>query len=222
MDVGNRGCCALAASLIKLVVDYKPQARINLLYGNRSAGVQQIKISDRTVNLNIVNYRLSPKARLGEHLFWILFLAVLQRITPSRRGRDMIVKSNHWLRCLRQADFVGEIRGGDSFSDIYGLRRFLIGIAPCIIAILMDKKLVMLPQTYGPFNSRLSRLLARFILKRAHMLYSRDYESVNVVRQLLGANGRDRQIRVCPDVAFVLGATLPEKPKIEPPDRCCE
>lgn len=166
MDVGNRGCCALAASLIKLVVDYKPQARINLLYGNRSAGVQQIKISDRTVNLNIVNYRLSPKARLGEHLFWILFLAVLQRITPSRRGRDMIVKSNHWLRCLRQADFVGEIRGGDSFSDIYGLRRFLIGIAPCIIAILMDKKLVMLPQTYGPFNSRLSRLLARFILKR--------------------------------------------------------
>ncbi|MBA7468871.1 hypothetical protein ES707_04127 [subsurface metagenome] len=120
------------------------------------------------------------------------------------------------MRTLHYADFVGEIRGGDSFSDIYGLRTFLIGIVPCVIAILMRKDLILLPQTYGPYKSRLAKIFARFVIRRAKQVFSRDNESVELVRDLLGPNGREKDVCVCPDVAFVLDPVLPDKIDIQP------
>jgi polysaccharide pyruvyl transferase WcaK-like protein len=217
LDVGNLGCCALTASFIKLVVDTRPNAMIYLLYANRTNGVQSLDVSGRTVEVNIVNYRLSPKARLSEHLFWILLLALVQRITPIRSVRNAIIQSNRWLRTLHNADFVGEIRGGDSFSDIYGLRRFLIGIIPCVITILMRKNLILLPQTYGPYSSILAKHAARFVMMRAAKLYSRDKDSIDVVRNLLGKKGEHKTVRFCPDLAFILESALPARPDIQPP-----
>jgi len=216
LDVGNRGCRALAASLIKLVTDCNPKARIYLLYGNRTSGIQRLKVSGRTVKVNIVNFRLSPRARVSEHLFWIMFLACVQRVISIRSIRNKLVRSNRWLKTLEDADFIGEIRGGDSFSDIYGLRRFLLGIMPSTIVILMRKKLVLLPQTYGPFKSRIARLIARFILLRSDQILTRAAESVALVRNLLGPRGEHKVPRFCPDVAFVLESALPEKPDIQP------
>lgn len=216
LDVGNQGCCALAASFIKLVLECRPNAKIYLLYANRTNGVQSLDVSGRTVHLDIVNYRLSPKARLGEHLFWIFLLALIQRIIPITSVRNVIIRSNRWLRTLDKADFVGEIRGGDSFSDIYGLRKFLIGTIPCIIAIMMRKDLILLPQTYGPYSSALARRAARFVMMRAAKLYSRDENSLKVIRNLLGEKGKHKTVRFCPDVAFTLEAALPEEPDIQP------
>lgn len=216
LDVGNRGCRALAASLIKLVIDCNPKARIYLLYGNRTSGIQSLKVSGRTVKVNIVNFRLSPRARISEHLFWILFIACVQRIILIRSIRNKLVRSNQWLKTLEDAHFIGEIRGGDSFSDIYGLRRFLLGIIPSIIVILMRKKLVLLPQTYGPFKSRIARLIARFIMLRSNQIMARATESITLVRNLLGPRGKHKVPRFCPDVAFVLESALPEKPDIQP------
>ncbi|MFA5238861.1 MAG: polysaccharide pyruvyl transferase family protein [Phycisphaerae bacterium] len=216
LDVGNLGCRALTASFIKLVSDLKPNARINLLYGNRTNGVQSLEVSGKTVNVDIVNFRLSPKARISEHLFWILLLALLHRIIPGGFIRNVIIRSNRWLRTLDKADFVGEIRGGDSFSDIYGLCNFLLGIVPCIIVILMQKELVLLPQTYGPFKSKIARVAARFILLRAHRIFARDKEGIELVRSLLGRRGKDKIIGFCPDIAFVLEATRPKEADIQP------
>lgn len=216
LDMSNQGCSALTASLVKLLTDSKPNARINLLYGSRSGGVRNLTVSGRAVKVNVVNCRLSPKAKINEHLFWILFLAILQRVVLIRSVRRRIIESNRWLRTLHTADFVGEIRGGDSFSDIYGLRKFLIGIIPCMIAILMRKEIVLLPQTYGPFNSRFAKLVARFIVRRAARLYSRDKDSIEVVHDLLGEKGKHKTVQICPDVAFVLESVLPEEPDIQP------
>lgn len=216
LDTGNLGCSALTASFIKLVTDSKPNARLNLLYANRTNGVQSLKVSGRTVHLDIVNYRLSPRAKINEHVFWILFLAILQRVVPIRSVRRRIIRSNRWLRTLDKADFVGEIRGGDSFSDIYGLRRFFLGIIPCLIAVLMRKKLVLLPQTYGPFKSRIAKAIAGFIMLRAHRIFARDRESMELARKLLGCKSKDKIIEFCPDIAFTLEASLPERLDIEP------
>lgn len=216
LDVGNRGCRALAASFVKLVLECRPNAKIYLLYGNRTNGVQTLELSDRTIEVNIVNCRLSPKAKINEHVFWILFLAILQRVVPIRSIRRRIIESNRWLRTLESAHFVGEIRGGDSFSDIYGLRRFLLGIIPCLVAVLMRKELVLLPQTYGPFKSRTARAIARFILFRAHRIFARDTESMELVRELLGRKSKNKIIAFCPDLAFTLEAALPEEPDIQP------
>ena len=216
LDVGNQGCCALAASFIKLVTDTKPNAKIYLLYANRTNGIQCLEVSGKIVEVNIVNFRLSPKARISENLFWILLLALAQRIISIKSIRDKIIQSNRWLRTLNGANFVGEIRGGDSFSDIYGLRRFLIGTIPSIIAILMRKKLVLLPQTFGPFKWTLSKHVARLVMTRASQLFSRDADSIELVWDMLGEKGKHKDVQLCPDVAFVLEPILPDKPDIQP------
>lgn len=217
LDVGNRGCRALAASFIKLALKNRPKARLNLLYGNREGGKRRVQIAGESVELNIVNCRLSPKARISEHCLWILLLACIQRILPIGRVRDKIVRSNRWLSTLKEADFVGEIRGGDSFSDIYGMKRFVIGLLPCAVAILMRKKLVLLPQTYGPFKSNLAKRIAKFVLLRSHRVFSRDTESIEVIRQVLGPGGSRKAVDFCPDIAFYLEPVLSSEPNIHPP-----
>ncbi len=218
LDVGNMGCRALASSLVKLFNQTIPNCEITLLYGHNIPSIKNVRVSqDEIVKVRVINCRLSPKAHLYEHLFWILFLAVLHRFLPIKPFSRRIVKSNPWLKSIMRADFVGDINGGDSFSDIYGLSNFLNGIVPCIIAILLRKPIILLPQTYGPFNHYLSRKIARFIIRHANQIYSRDYDGINIVNTLLGENAKYRSVNFCPDVAFSLEPIRPAKISIAPP-----
>ncbi len=114
-----------------------------------------------------------------------------------------------------QIDIVADITGGDSFSDIYGMRRFSIGFLRKWLVLLFNKDLVMLPQTYGPFRRSLARVMARYVLKRAKLIYSRDRAGVEYVNSLLNNRGGGK-VRFVPDVAFVLDARKPEHIDIEP------
>ncbi len=216
LDTNNMGVSALTASLIKLILDIDPNALLYLLIGNRSSKPQKLKVSGKIVNVNVVNYRLSPKAQLQEHLFWIFLKAVLWRILPFRLIRKRIINTNLWLKTLLKADFVGDIWKGDSFSDIYGLKWFLIESIPRIIAALLHKKIVFLPQTYGPFKSYISRKIAHFILVRSKSIYSRDKESIKTVKKLLGKKECRTNIYFCHDLAFTLDSTIPKEVTIQP------
>jgi polysaccharide pyruvyl transferase WcaK-like protein len=213
----NMGVSALAASLIKLVLDVNPTAEISLLIGNRSSAPQCILIKDKIVSVNVVNYRFSFKSPLNKHLLWIFFLATLQAIAPFESWRRKIIKSNLWLNILNNSDFVGDIRGGDSFSDIYGLQRFIKGIIPISIAILLKKNIVLLPQTYGPYSSFVSKKISKIIFKAAKLIYARDKASAKLVQEMLVETGYVNKIKFCPDVAFTLDVIDPEIISIGPP-----
>ena len=218
LDVGNMGCRALSVSLIKLLLDSDPNARIVLMYGNRTAGEREVRLkTGKTVRIPLVNFRLSPKAHLHEHLIWILFLALVYRFLPVSALRGRILASNPWLRHLAQADLVGDIRGGDSFADIYGIRRFLLGNAPAFAAILLRKPLIFLPQTFGPYRSWLARAIARFTLKHSPRVFSRDRAGVDVIKKILGEVEASKRVRFCPDVAFSLEPIEPARMEVEPP-----
>jgi colanic acid/amylovoran biosynthesis protein len=151
------------------------------------------------MEVEIRNCRMSPRSAPSEHLFVILGLALLYRLRiqdPARRNR--------WLHSLLTAELIGEVRGGDSFSDIYGLRRFVEGCLPLLSAALMRCPYVMLPQTYGPFRSRIARELAAFLLRSATTILTRDRNCESTVLQLCG-----RAPKFCPDVAFTLDAMEP-------------
>ncbi len=215
LDVGNRGCRALASSCIRIILRRYPDARIYLLYANRTGGTIPLKVDNVEHPIEIVNCRFSPRSRPGEQILWILFLAILQKIVfiPSLRRR--IIRSNRFLRTLWECDVVGEIRGGDSFSDIYGFRWLVFGLFPTLACILLRKDLVMLPQTYGPFKARASRFVARRILHHSHLIYSRDRESMNLIETL--RTRKDSLVKFCPDMAFVLESQKPPVEDIQPP-----
>jgi polysaccharide pyruvyl transferase WcaK-like protein len=109
---------------------------------------------------------------------------------------------------------VGDIRGGDSFSDIYGVRSFLIRSLPVLSVIWVRGSVVLFPQTYGPFSHAPARFVARYILRHASRILSRDRASIQTVTDLIGPTTR---IGFCPDVAFALEPRPHPQPQIEPP-----
>lgn len=214
-ETGNMGVSALAHSLVKLFISVRPEAHISFFVGAHTTKRQQVKLSDRAIEVDIVNHRMSPKSQLKEHLLWIFLLALVQRICPAFRAK--IVESNPALKTFDKADLVGDIRGGDSFSDIYGVHGFVMGSLPSVIAILMGKKLILFPQTYGPYRTKTARLLARWILSHAKLILSRDKEGLDIVRTMLETTNRNKHAEFCPDVAFALDPVPVERPDIRPP-----
>jgi len=217
MDTGNRGVSALAASVLKIIRTFKPEAEISFFIGNRFSRPQDVQLLKSTVQVKVVNYRLSPKARLHKHLFWIFLIACLQRFVSIKSVREKIIKTNPFLHAMHQSDFVGDISGGDSFSDIYGIKRLIVRSMPKVIALLLNKKLVLLPQTYGPFSSKFAKYIAQYILSRAALILSRDKESIKVIQRLTGDRELKPKVIFCPDVAFVLDSIIPDSVNIQPP-----
>lgn len=106
-----------------------------------------------------------------------------------------------------------DITGGDSFSDLYGMRRLIFGFLRKWLVLLSGTDLVLLPQTYGPFRRRLSRAMARFVLARAAAVYARDEKSLEEIRKLMGRRKMRAVPQLCPDVAFTLSARRPDSPQ---------
>ncbi len=99
---------------------------------------------------------------------------------------------------MKTCDLIFDFTAGDSFSDIYGFVRFTKS-AILKLYINSKTKLILGPQTYGPFNSYLSKILARKIIKNSYCCLSRDHLSREYVYNLT-----KRDIIETIDVAFSL------------------
>jgi colanic acid/amylovoran biosynthesis protein len=216
-DTGNQGVSALAASLVGILSSLKPDARLSFFIGGKHMKKEEKIIGKRTIKYEIVNYRLSPKASLKEHIFFIFFMALIQRVLPLETLKMRIISRIPALKTINEANWVGDIRGGDSFSDIYGLSGFLMGSIPDAIVFLMKNRLVYLPQTYGPYRSPISKIVAKRLLSRSETILTRDKEGMDVVKELLRDCPQKIKIQFCPDVAFSMEGVVPNKPAIEPP-----
>ncbi|MEM9342243.1 MAG: polysaccharide pyruvyl transferase family protein [Pseudomonadota bacterium] len=85
---------------------------------------------------------------------------------------------------LKRADIVFDIGGGDSFTDIYGAKRFLTVWGTKFRTRLVGKPLVLSPQTVGPFESGWSRALARNAMNGAKLVVTRDAPSTGFVKDM--------------------------------------
>ncbi|MCC7374087.1 MAG: polysaccharide pyruvyl transferase family protein [Verrucomicrobiales bacterium] len=214
LGTGNRGVSALGASLIHLVSSTTPGAEPVLVIGSRSPGPFEAIAQGRRTPVTTINHRLSPKSPPGKQILLIALLAVLHRILPGKGLKRWLASTNEWVNTVANARFVGEICGGDSFSDIYGFQRFFFRSLPTILVILIRGEIVLFPQTYGPFKTRIAQGIAGWIVRRASMALARDKVSLEVARSLGATPDRSK---FCPDVAFTLPIERPENPAIEPP-----
>ena len=204
---GNRGVLALGASLVNLCCGNTANTEITLLLGNRDHAPASFRVDSRPRPIPVVNCPLSPKSRLREHLLWIVMMAILYRCIPIPLLRRIISRHAPWIHAIEDSVWVGDVRGGDSFSDIYGLHRFLLGFLMAWTVILVKGSMVQFPQTYGPYNHWLSRSLARYLLVRSSVILARDTASRDLAQDLVG---RKKQVQLSPDVAFSLESVQPE------------
>ena len=162
----------------------------------------------------VVNCRLSPRSHPCEHLSWIFLMSVVYRLVPVAAVRAAITRSTPWIRTVAGANFVGDVRGGDSFSDIYGLRGFVVGFLMAWSVLLVKGTMVQFPQTYGPYKSVVARRLAGFLLRRSSVIIARDKQSRKIAQDLVAPG---QEVQISPDVAFSLEAVPPERIELDPP-----
>lgn len=77
----------------------------------------------------------------------------------------------------RKYDYVFDIGEGDSFADIYGLKRFFFSSITKYMAIKNGALLILAPQTIGPFKNRMLARFAKYLMNRSHSIYVRDFKS---------------------------------------------
>src|SRR5690606_23090207 len=89
-------------------------------------------------------------------------------------GRQSITSPSGFWREVGEVDCVLDIGAGDSFADIYGLKRFFFLWITKAMAILRRTPLVLSPQTIGPFSKAGYRSAASFVMKRSEIVVARD------------------------------------------------
>lgn len=214
VDCGNRGVQALGTALMGLCMEVVPNARPVLLIGHNRHEVTRFRLDRGVQQVPVVPARLSPRANPRDHLLWIVLASLAYRLVPLAGFRGLLKKCFPWIREAAHALVVGDIRGGDSFSDIYGMGRFLTGFLMAWSVVLVRGGIVQFPQTYGPYKSGLDRLLAGYLLRRSQVIMARDRVSLKVAQELVGGG---REVLLCPDVAFVLKAERPKAVALDPP-----
>lgn len=214
-ETGNLGVSALAESSIKVILERWPAAEVILLGSGRKPGERQLKINDRELHIKTVPIRFCKNVFLANHFLVLLCYAFLFKVFRWQYFKNFCGRHNTCLKEIIETNIVADITGGDSFSDIYGMPRFVLGFLRKWLMLFYGKPLVMLPQTYGPFKRPLSKAMAKHILKHASLVYSRDRAGVEYVNKLLN-DSENGKVKFAPDVAFVLDYDKPKQLDIKP------
>lgn len=142
--------------------------------------------------------------------------------TPYIPGTDIPIRCigihykafSFWKEIKREfkaCDYIFDFTMGDSFSDIYGVKRFVLDALVKTVAIKSGTPYILGPQTYGPYKRILVKKWAKWIMNKAAFIYTRDEQSKKLAAELTG-----RDVFLTTDVAFALPY---EKKIIGTPDK---
>lgn len=211
LSTGNLGVSALAVSTMKLVITKWPGAVIYLLGVGYKPETKIIEINKTTITISNIPVRYSSNILNNYHIL-TLFLKTIKATLFKKLGVDFNENENddNLFSIIYRSDYILDITGGDSFSDIYGLTRFFKSSLLKLLISINKKKVVLMPQTYGPFKHKIAEFLAKVIIKRSTLVYSRDYDGIKYLKEIINKKKFHENICFSPDVAFILDVKKPE------------
>lgn len=98
--------------------------------------------------------------------------------------KSLLLKAPQFVSKVKKCDFVLDISEGDSFSDIYGEKRFLMHSLSKAMVLAVNRPLILSPQTIGPFDKKVNRLFASALMRRCEKVFARDGQSMDYLRKL--------------------------------------
>lgn len=208
-ETSNMGVNALSESSIKCIFSHWPDAEVILRTSEHGAPLK-FTFNGQEFDVKKRNPWFSKNVFKPNNVYTLLMVAILLKIMPFSGLKKKLKARNSYINDIMEADLVVDITAGDSFSDIYGMRVFRRHCLFKWLFILYNIPLILLPQTYGPFSSRISQWVARYILKRTAAIYSRDLSGVESIKKLLGKTAEQSIIKFIPDVAFILDPKKPD------------
>lgn len=187
---GNRGCLALSYCAIYMIdyickkngIDYKLYLTDTQL---KKSSEHTIQINNTTITFYTCNYPIAYT--------WKSLLISISKFRETLRS---------W-RIFKNVDVVFDIGQGDSFSDIYGRKRFEMIDKIHKTARFFRKPYILLPQTIGPFDNRKIKKEADKTISKAFSVMARDKISYDYVVN----NTSQVNVKEYIDVAFFLPYT---------------
>jgi colanic acid/amylovoran biosynthesis protein len=214
-ETDNMGLGALTAGTIQCIRHQIPGVHVFLMDYSRKPTVRTVRIDGEDLAVPLLNIRYSKKLFLSNNIPILILFALLLRLIPVQSWRRRVACMNRCMRAITDADLFVSVAGGDSFSDIYGFGRLLYVTLPQWLVLLAGKRLILMPQTLGPFKSYMAKVIARSIVSRAEIVYSRDRSGIEETRTLLGHSSPSANIRFCCDVGMLLEPVRPAKLRID-------
>ena len=175
VKTANKGCEALFYSFMDILSEVAVERNIPLTVYAHIAWPRNVElpfISKEWANITLVISRIG--------------------LRKSKLRASMI-------KLIEKSDVCFDFTEGDSFTDMYGMRRFVNLTLVKTIVIRHCRRFVLGPQTHGPFESWVVKMWAKWVYKHSFAIYSRDEDSVQVVKRL----GRNDVVAVM-DVAMAL------------------
>lgn len=207
LDTGNYGVNALAEGSIKCLLQKWPEAEFVFLASGRTYKVSVLSIGQKEYDIPNLPIRFCRNVFLKNHYLVLLLNGLFLRLVKSRQLKMLAAKRNPFIKEILSLDRVADITGGDSFTDLYGTRRFIQGGLVKYLWLLYGKPVYFLPQTYGPFGRQWVKRSARYLLAKASAILCRDQSGYEAVRGMFRAKPAvQERITLVPDVAFVLDA----------------
>lgn len=204
-DTGNQGVSALCRSAVA---------------GIRSRGFDRIAVADHGRGARRAFWWIGGE-EAGVDLFGLTNNRRLWRgdclRTVSALAR-LGGLGNSAARRILGSRAVLDVSGGDSFTDLYGEKRFQAMCRSKRLALDNGRPLILLPQTLGPFRDPQRKAEAVDILRRATAVWVRDQRSFDFLKDELGADFDPARHHLGVDMAVLLPETVPAKPL---PDEIC-
>ena len=195
-DTPNMGVTALFMSVVTSLSRYFDS--VEFIVFDNGLGRRYDSVNDELGNsipLILFGARGGYRLYRPENLHTMLILSRLGKLGS---------RLNEGIRLIDSCQAVLDISGGDSFSDIYGVKRFNNINIPKIIATNREKNLFLLPQTYGPYKDPKVQALAKKSVDNAAMSWARDENSFAILKYLLGKSFVSEAHLSGVDVAFLL------------------
>ena len=163
----NMGCCALTFSLIRLLENI---------------------VDERDCNVEYVIFERWPDEKKIEELCELLAISK-NKVSSAKSIRFSKIyrldQFKEFLKEIEKCDYAIDITQGDSFTDIYGIKRFFAFSFDKLMVQHKKVPLILGPQTYGPFQKGISKKIARRIINHSHCVFSRDNYSIEYLEKQL-------------------------------------
>ncbi len=197
-DTGNQGVSALCHSVVAGL--YKRGA-VKVTVADHGRGFRHADWGYASVNL--VGLTHNRRFWRGDNL------------RTAHAMTRLGVRLSAPARAVVRSRAVLDISGGDSFTDIYGRKRFQAMALTKRMALDAGIPLVLLPQKLGPFREPETEAEAVAILRKAYAVWVRDVQSYKFLQDQLGSAFDPRRHRLGVDVAVAL-------PQVDPGILPCE
>lgn len=193
----NLGDEAIMQQTITLLKKKYPGSNITLMANHPESWkvVQNVNITPSLIHYiqNIDNV-IVKLWRLIQISFDVLF----QRRERWFRYKDDELREIYFL--INDADLVLSAGGGNFYANTFIGRDFILNVFLLMISGLLNKTIIMLPQSFGPVRSRFQMTLLKKGLSFAKKIYVREEQSYMFLNKI----GIDRRIlQRLPDLALM-------------------